>query len=446
MKSFLKKYNKYIIFTIIVLLGSFMYRIFLDSSREEKVTIPKEMEGRKVVNFWMMTATDSQLRENQISKFNASQDEIYVKFQTFKDLDYINRLKISLYSDEGPDIFQYGYTELIKNDKIADLKDLNLNLNKIGEDKLFYYDKNPIGIKLSGSNVKLAWNKEIFKECGLDPEKPPRTWDEVIEYALKIKEKNPDIIPFQFPLGKYESMKAVIGEPSLIDGTIYTSFWDYKQGKYDFSASKRILEVYKKMYDLGIIPEDFMEKDKKQVRRDFYFKESAMYLSTFEDKNNFYNAQPLDFPIGVEDIPKFNINDKAVRHYVDPFTYIVVNKETKEKDSVEKFLQWIVSDQVNREIMQLNKGLPLLLDNKDVNLGENPLNKYNDSDNYVVEKYDPTVFITYSQTGTLDEIYSAITGKKSIDEVISNLNKYYEEFYKVEVEKNKFNFDLYTDK
>ena len=114
-----------------------MYRIFLDSSREEKVTIPKEMEGRKVVNFWMMTATDSQLRENQISKFNASQDEIYVKFQTFKDLDYINRLKISLYSDEGPDIFQYGYTELIKNDKIADLKDLNLNLNKIGEDKLF---------------------------------------------------------------------------------------------------------------------------------------------------------------------------------------------------------------------------------------------------------------------------------------------------------------------
>lgn len=423
-----------------------MYRIFLDSSREEKVTIPKEMEGRKVVNFWMMTATDSQLRENQISKFNASQDEIYVKFQTFKDLDYINRLKISLYSDEGPDIFQYGYTELIKNDKIADLKDLNLNLNKIGEDKLFYYDKNPIGIKLSGSNVKLAWNKEIFKECGLDPEKPPRTWDEVIEYALKIKEKNPDIIPFQFPLGKYESMKAVIGEPSLIDGTIYTSFWDYKQGKYDFSASKRILEVYKKMYDLGIIPEDFMEKDKKQVRRDFYFKESAMYLSTFEDKNNFYNAQPLDFPIGVEDIPKFNINDKAVRHYVDPFTYIVVNKETKEKDSVEKFLQWIVSDQVNREIMQLNKGLPLLLDNKDVNLGENPLNKYNDSDNYVVEKYDPTVFITYSQTGTLDEIYSAITGKKSIDEVISNLNKYYEEFYKVEVEKNKFNFDLYTDK
>ena len=230
-------------------------------------------------------------------------------------------------------------------------------------------------------------------------------------------------------------MKAVIGEPSLIDGTIYTSFWDYKQGKYDFSASKRILEVYKKMYDLGIIPEDFMEKDKKQVRRDFYFKESAMYLSTFEDKNNFYNAQPLDFPIGVEDIPKFNINDKAVRHYVDPFTYIVVNKETKEKDSVEKFLQWIVSDQVNREIMQLNKGLPLLLDNKDVNLGENPLNKYNDSDNYVVEKYDPTVFITYSQTGTLDEIYSAITGKKSIDEVISNLNKYYEEFTKLKLKK-----------
>ena len=55
--------------------------------------------------------------------------------------------------------FNHGYTELIKNDETADLKDLNLNLNEIGEDKLFYCDKNPIGIKLSGSNVKLAWNK-----------------------------------------------------------------------------------------------------------------------------------------------------------------------------------------------------------------------------------------------------------------------------------------------
>ncbi len=446
MKDFFKKYSKYIIFTFVILLGSFMYKILVDGNKEERAIIPKEMEGRKVVNFWMMTATDSQLRENQINKFNASQDEIYVRFQYFKDLDYVNRLKISLYSDDGPDIFQYGYTELIKNDKIANLKDLNLDLNKVGEDKLFYYDKNPIGIKLSGSNVKLAWNKEIFKECGLDPERPPRTWDEVIEYSLKIKEKNPDIIPFQFPFGKYASMKAVIGVPSLVDGNIYTSFWDYKQGKFDFSASKRILEVYKKMYDLGIIPEDFMEKDKKQVRNDFYFEQSAMYLSTFEDKNNFYNAQPLSFQIGVEDIPKFNVNDKPVRHYIDPFTYIVVNKETKEKEAVEEVLEWIVSDNVNSEIMQLNKGLPLLLDNKDVNLGDNPLNKYNNSDNYIVEKYDPTVFITYSQTGTLDELYAAITGKKPIDEVIKNLNKYYEEFYKFEVEKNKFNFDLYTDK
>jgi len=29
----------------------------------------------------------------------------------------------------------------------------------------------------------LVWNKELFREAGLDPERPPQTWDELIEYA-----------------------------------------------------------------------------------------------------------------------------------------------------------------------------------------------------------------------------------------------------------------------
>ncbi|MEC0231916.1 ABC transporter substrate-binding protein [Paenibacillus alba] len=32
----------------------------------------------------------------------------------------------------------------------------------------------------------LFWNKTLFKKAGLDPEKPPTTWDEMIQYAKKI--------------------------------------------------------------------------------------------------------------------------------------------------------------------------------------------------------------------------------------------------------------------
>ena len=36
----------------------------------------------------------------------------------------------------------------------------------------------------------LTWNKDHFKEAGLDPEKPPRTWDEFRDYAKKLTKKD----------------------------------------------------------------------------------------------------------------------------------------------------------------------------------------------------------------------------------------------------------------
>lgn len=36
------------------------------------------------------------------------------------------------------------------------------------------------------------WNKNLFQQSGLDPEKPPRTWKEVNEYAEKLTEKRID--------------------------------------------------------------------------------------------------------------------------------------------------------------------------------------------------------------------------------------------------------------
>jgi multiple sugar transport system permease protein len=38
----------------------------------------------------------------------------------------------------------------------------------------------------------LYWNKKLFREVGLDPERPPRTWDELVEYAERLTEYNPD--------------------------------------------------------------------------------------------------------------------------------------------------------------------------------------------------------------------------------------------------------------
>lgn len=46
------------------------------------------------------------------------------------------------------------------------------------------------GIPFQRSTVVQYWNKELFKEAGLDPEKAPATWNELVEMGRKLTKKD----------------------------------------------------------------------------------------------------------------------------------------------------------------------------------------------------------------------------------------------------------------
>ncbi len=51
------------------------------------------------------------------------------------------------------------------------------------------FDNNQWGVPIAFSTKALYWNKDLFKQAGLDPETPPKTWAEEIAFAKQIKEK-----------------------------------------------------------------------------------------------------------------------------------------------------------------------------------------------------------------------------------------------------------------
>ncbi|THV20611.1 ABC transporter substrate-binding protein [Peteryoungia ipomoeae] len=51
------------------------------------------------------------------------------------------------------------------------------------------FDGTQWGVPVAFSTKALYWNKALFKEAGLDPETPPKTWEEEIAFAKQIKEK-----------------------------------------------------------------------------------------------------------------------------------------------------------------------------------------------------------------------------------------------------------------
>lgn len=54
------------------------------------------------------------------------------------------------------------------------------------------YEGNTYGIPFETDVRVLFWNKQLFREAGLDPEAPPKTWDDLWAYADKLDVKNED--------------------------------------------------------------------------------------------------------------------------------------------------------------------------------------------------------------------------------------------------------------
>ena len=76
--------------------------------------------------------------------------------------------------------------------------DLIVDVPMSDEEKESYYpnivdtvtfDGTQWGVPIAFSTKALFWNKALFKEAGLDPEVPPKTWAEEIEFSKIIKEK-----------------------------------------------------------------------------------------------------------------------------------------------------------------------------------------------------------------------------------------------------------------
>jgi ABC-type glycerol-3-phosphate transport system substrate-binding protein len=64
------------------------------------------------------------------------------------------------------------------------------------------YDGKSYSIPFNLSNIVLYYNKKYFEEAGLDPEAPPTTWDEVIEYGKILTiDQNGDGAPERWGLG-----------------------------------------------------------------------------------------------------------------------------------------------------------------------------------------------------------------------------------------------------
>lgn len=281
---------------------------------------PPRREGVTKITFWHSMAGDigGKAIPKMANDFNASQDNCYVEpiYQGSYD-DSLNKLKAGLQTKDTPVVIQmYDIgTRLLIDLKIATpvqyfIDKENYDVSDIEANLLAYYtvDGQLASMPFNSSTPVLYYNKDMFRAAGLDPEKPPRTFAEVHEYARKLTQRDASgkVIVSGISISIYGWL---FEELLAVSGGMYVNNNNGRDGlateaTFNGPEGVAILEWWNSMY-----AEDLMGKYGRKnvdVRTAFYAQQTAMFMDSTAAVRSAIDAAGSKFEVGTAFIPRPN--------------------------------------------------------------------------------------------------------------------------------------------
>ncbi len=160
--------------------------------------------GEKIkLQFWnVFTGSDGDILREIVDNYNKTNtDNIEIQMDIMPNDQLQQKLPAAIATGTAPDFVLFGVENIapyVSNDSLEDISDFwdvtGVNKSNILENvlELSHVDGKLYGTPMQYNVSYLYWNKDLFKEAGLDPEKAPATLDELAEYAVKLTnpEKN----------------------------------------------------------------------------------------------------------------------------------------------------------------------------------------------------------------------------------------------------------------
>jgi len=162
----------------------------------QKQEAKTEQKPIKLVFWYSVGGKVAETTRALVDRFNASHKDIQVEavFQGSYD-DAINKLKQSIQSKNTPNVMQVydiGTRFMIDSKAVVPVQKWidaeKMDMSSFEPNLLAYYtvDNKLYSMPFNTSMPILYYNKDMFKAAGLDPDKPPRTFEEVAEAAKKL--------------------------------------------------------------------------------------------------------------------------------------------------------------------------------------------------------------------------------------------------------------------
>jgi len=153
---------------------------------------------REVLQLWRVTGA---AKEPPVWEwYNESQDEIFANKVGLPFFEIEQKFLTASVGNVPPDVFEYfgSVPQWSTRGALMPLDEF-MERDNFDREKIFgslweemQWDGKTFAIPVGTANEAFFWNKEHFREAGLDPDRPPQTWQELEEYALKLTKQNAD--------------------------------------------------------------------------------------------------------------------------------------------------------------------------------------------------------------------------------------------------------------
>ncbi|HHW31609.1 MAG TPA: carbohydrate ABC transporter substrate-binding protein [Clostridiaceae bacterium] len=271
-----------------------------DSTSQKKV---------EEVYFFSSIGAYKTLLEQEIEKWNngeGAQKGVRIVMETNID-NYGTALETMIQAGTYPDLADmYARVDMLKAGYARNLYEIKEIQDLVERFKPYLSQ----GINLQGDKLyslplelvplKMVYNAEIFKECGLT--EPPKTWDEMADYAKIITEKGN---------GKYygfgwTTMWTASFQRLAMKATISSTgvgWFNNNTGTYDFKPFEKVIKAIARMYQEGSMFPTPLDQHIDPIRNRFAEGLVGMEIAPSYDVSVYTSQFPAKFDWRVCEVP-----------------------------------------------------------------------------------------------------------------------------------------------
>lgn len=339
---------------------------------------PTSDDGKTEVVFWTHGRHDLAFVQDQVDRYNATNtDNTFVILESHTE-SITEELHLAFESGQAPAIFSrvQAIDEYAKLGRLADMMPL-LSAETIDRYESWFQPGRGLRVGPNGDLIlttiprgftttyRFIWNKDLFEAAGLDPESPPASFDELVEYSKIITEygatQDPQKYGFAWPGVEGDVWEYWIFNP-LTDSGLY--FFDYDKMEYNFSQYQPVLEAYAQMVTDGSLFPGVLQLSWDPPRAQFAEGNIGMYFAASWDVGVLTEQFPAQIDWGVGPNPTLTGEKVGQTVVGGGWNSFYVNGEAHEvtQQAAVRFLEFMMSLDEQVKYYEGGYGIPALAD------------------------------------------------------------------------------------